>query len=306
MIGVAAIPAILFLAALFSIPRSPALVRQSEPDGRSSRRPQADGRARPASRTRRHSGRPQVRARYRPRAVFKWKFRYPLFLAITIGAFNQFAGINAILYYQGTIFKAAGFSQLSGDLQAIAIGLTNFLFCMVGMSVIDRFGRKSLLLVGAVGTFLCLSGVAWIFISQSHQSALLALLVIYVAFFSMSQGAVIWVYISEVFPTSVRSKGQGIGSASHWIMNTIIAFAFPVLATRFGAGIPFVVFAGFTLLQLIVVAAVLSGDKRADAGRAAAEAGARVTGARTTYVEWGIPVINSIRATLYLRSVIWP
>ena len=111
-----------------------------------------------------------------------------------------------------------------------------------------------LLTVGAVGTFICLSGVAWIFISQSHQAALLALLVTYVAFFSMSQGAVIWVYISEVFPTSVRSKGQGIGSASHWIMNTIIAFAFPVLATRFGAGIPFVVFASFTLLQLFVVA----------------------------------------------------
>jgi sugar porter (SP) family MFS transporter len=254
MIGVAAIPGIIFFAALFGIPRSPrwsasrneidealaVLGQMGAPD------PKAELAQIQAGLSSEHA------VAHEP--VFRWKFRYPLFLAITIGAFNQLAGINAILYYQGTIFKAAGFSQLSGDLQAIAIGLTNFLFCLVGMSVIDRFGRRSLLLVGAVGTFLCLSGVAWIFISQSHQAALLALLVVYVAFFSMSQGAVIWVYISEVFPTSVRSKGQGIGSASHWIMNTIIAFAFPVIAARFGAGIPFVVFAAFTLLQLIVVA----------------------------------------------------
>jgi len=254
MIGVAAIPGIIFFAALFGIPRSPrwsasrnqidealsVLGQMGAPD------PKAELAEIQAGLQSDHA------VAHEP--VFRWKYRYPLFLAITIGAFNQLAGINAILYYQGTIFKAAGFSQLSGDLQAIAIGLTNFIFCIVGMSVIDKFGRKSLLLVGAVGTFICLSGVAWIFISQSHQAALLALLVTYVAFFSMSQGAVIWVYISEVFPTSVRSKGQGIGSASHWIMNTIIAFAFPVLATRFGAGIPFVVFAAFTLLQLIVVA----------------------------------------------------
>jgi sugar porter (SP) family MFS transporter len=254
MIGVAAIPGIIFFAALFGIPRSPrwsasrnqidealaVLGQMGAPD------PKAELAEIQSAIHSEHA------VEHEP--VFRWKYRYPLFLAITIGAFNQLAGINAILYYQGTIFKAAGFSQLSGDLQAIAIGLTNFIFCIVGMSVIDKFGRKSLLLVGAVGTFICLSGVAWIFISQSHQAALLALLVTYVAFFSMSQGAVIWVYISEVFPTSVRSKGQGIGSASHWIMNTIIAFAFPVLATRFGAGIPFVVFASFTLLQLFVVA----------------------------------------------------
>ena len=254
MIGVAMIPGIIFFTALFGIPRSPrwsasrneiqealaVLGQMGAPD------PNAELAEIQSAMNSEHA------VEHEP--VFRWKYRFPLFLAITIGAFNQLAGINAILYYQGTIFKAAGFSQLSGDLQAIAIGLTNFVFCIVGMSVIDRFGRKSLLVVGAIGTFICLSGVAWIFISQSHQAALLALLVTYIAFFSMSQGAVIWVYISEVFPTSVRSKGQGIGSASHWIMNTIIAFAFPVIAARYGAGMPFVFFAAFTLVQLIVVA----------------------------------------------------
>lgn len=253
MIGVAMIPGLIFFSALFGIPKSPrwsaargqmddalaVLTQVGAPD------PRAELAEIQAALAAEHA------VAHEP--VFRWKFRFPLFLAISIGAFNQLAGINAILYYQGSIFKAAGFSQLSGDLQAIAIGLTNFLFCLVGMSVIDKFGRKSLLLVGAVGTFLCLSGVAWIFLSHTHQAVLLALLVTYVAFFSMSQGAVIWVYIGEVFPTSVRSKGQGVGAASHWIMNTIIAFAFPVIAARLGAGMPFVFFAAFTLLQFIVV-----------------------------------------------------
>jgi hypothetical protein len=137
------------------------------------------------------------------------------FLAITIGAFNQLTGINAILYYIPGIFAAAGFSQLSGDLQAVAIGATNMLFTLVGMSLIDRFGQKSLLLLGAAGTSMCLAGVSWIFYTNSHQGALLCLLVTYIAFFALSQGAVVWVYIGEVFPNAVRSKGQGAGNASH-------------------------------------------------------------------------------------------
>jgi ATP/ADP translocase len=96
--------------------------------------------------------------------------------------------------------------------------------------------------------------VAWIFNSNSHQSLLIALLAGFIAFFALSQGAVIWVYLGEVFPTSVRAKGQGIGSASHWIVNTILALTFPVLVLRFGQGTPFVFFAVATLVQLIVVA----------------------------------------------------
>jgi hypothetical protein len=185
--------------------------------------------------------------------VFRWKYRYPLFLAITIGAFNQLAGINAILYYLNDIFQAAGFSQLSGDQQAIAIGFTNLIFTMVGMSVIDKLGRKTLLLIGAAGTASCLAGVAWIFSSHSHQGALVWLLITYIAFFALSQGAVIWVYIGEVFPNRVRSKGQGVGNASHWTMNTIIALVFPTVATTMGRGAPFVFFAVMTVVQFLVV-----------------------------------------------------
>jgi sugar porter (SP) family MFS transporter len=253
MVGVAAAPAIFFLVALFRIPRSPrwSASRQQIHEALSVLRqmgapdPDAELAEIQSAISSEHA------TAHEP--VFQWKYRFPLFLAITIGAFNQLAGINAILYYMPSIFAAAGFSQLSGDLQAIVIGATNLIFTMVGMSFIDRFGRKSLLMIGAAGTAACLAGVAWVFISASHQAALLGLLVVYIAFFALSQGAVIWVYIGEVFPTSVRAKGQGAGNASHWITNTIIAFAFPVLAHKYGPGTPFLFFSAATLLQLAVV-----------------------------------------------------
>jgi len=252
-VGVAAIPAAGFLVLLFGIPRSPrwsasrnridealeVLKLMGDPD------PQAELADIRSALAEEHA------SAHEP--VFKWKYRYPLFLAISIGAFNQLAGINAILYYLNDIFLAAGFSQISGDQQAIAIGATNLIFTIVGMSLIDKAGRKTLLLIGAAGTAACLSGVAWIFATNSHPGALVWLLVTYIAFFALSQGAVIWVYIGEVFPNAVRSKGQGVGNASHWIMNTVIALEFPVLAMRMGRGAPFVFFAAMTVVQFIVV-----------------------------------------------------
>jgi sugar porter (SP) family MFS transporter len=252
-VGVAAVPAAGFLALLFGIPRSPrwsasrdridealaVLKMMGEPDPEGEL---ADIRAALAE---------EHASAHEP--VFKWKYRYPLFLAITIGAFNQLAGINAILYYLNDIFQFAGFSELSGDQQAIAIGFTNLIFTIVGMSVIDRLGRKTLLLIGAAGTACCLAGVAWVFSSNSHQGALVWLLITYIAFFALSQGAVIWVYIGEVFPNHVRSKGQGIGNASHWAMNTIIALTFPTIAATMGKGAPFVFFAVMTAVQFVTV-----------------------------------------------------
>ena len=252
-VGVAAIPAIAFLILLFGIPRSPrfsasknqidealsVLKLMGDPDPEAEL---ADIRAAIAQ---------ENASAHEP--VFRWKYRYPLFLAISIGAFNQLAGINAILYYLNDMFTAAGFSQVSGDQQAIAIGATNLIFTMIGMSVIDKIGRKTLLLIGAAGTASCLAGVAWLFASNSHPGALVWLLVAYIAFFAVSQGAVIWVYIGEVFPTLVRSKGQGVGSASHWFMNAIIAQGFPVVVHSMSTAAPFTFFAAMTVLQFAVV-----------------------------------------------------
>jgi sugar porter (SP) family MFS transporter len=252
-VGVAAIPAFGFLALLFGIPRSPrwsasknridealaVLKLMGEPD------PEAELADIRAALLQEHA------TAHEP--VFRWKYRYPLFLAISIGAFNQLSGINAILYYLPSIFASAGFTQLSGDRQAIAIGFTNLIFTVVGMSVIDKLGRKTLLLIGAAGTASCLVAVSWLFTSHAHPGALVWLFVTYIAFFALSQGAVIWVYIGEVFPNQVRSKGQGVGNASHWIMNTVIALEFPVLVVSLGRSAPFTFFAAMTVVQFVVV-----------------------------------------------------
>jgi MFS family permease len=152
-----------------------------------------------------------------------------------------------------TIFKAAGFGALSSFAQSIAIGATNLIFTLVGMTLIDKFGRKSLLILGAIGTALCLSGVAWVFATNSHQSALLGLLMAFIAFFALSQGLVVFVYIGEIFPNSVRAKGQGVGNASLSAINTAILFSFPVMAATFSKQTPFYFFAAATVVQLIVV-----------------------------------------------------
>ncbi len=121
--------------------------------------------------------------------------------------------------------------------------------------MIDRVGRKTLLLIGSVGTAVCLAGVAVIFFMQTHQELLVWLLIGFIAFFAFSQGAVIWVYISEVFPTNVRAKGQSLGSLSHWIMAAVTSFAFPMVASKSKGG-PFVFFAAMMVVQLFVVATV--------------------------------------------------
>jgi MFS transporter, SP family, arabinose:H+ symporter len=251
-LGVAAVPAILFLVLLFGIPRSPrwSVSKDRIDEAMQVLRLMGD----PDPETELADIQQAIRESHATanEPVFQWKYRYPLFLAITIGAFNQLAGINAILYYLNNIFAAAGFSQLSGDLQAIAIGATNLVFTLIGMTLIDRLGRKTLLLIGAAGTASCLSGVAYVFFTNSHQAALLWLLIVYIAFFAVSQGAVIWVYIGEVFPNVVRNKGQSVGNSSHWIMNAAIALIFPIVAGKSG-GAPFVLFAVMTVVQFVVV-----------------------------------------------------
>ncbi|MGA9503984.1 MAG: sugar porter family MFS transporter [Terriglobales bacterium] len=250
-LGVAAVPAVFFFLMLFVIPRSPRwLVKKQRIDE--------------AREVLRLTGEVDYEKDLREiiesidlehaanESLFSWKYRLPIFLAVTIGMFNQLSGINAILYSLNDIFAYAGFSKVSGDLQAVAIGGTNLLFTMLAMTVIDRIGRKILLLVGSVGTAACLGGVAMIFFSGHHQNLLVWLLVGYIAFFAFSQGAVIWVYISEVFPNQVRAKGQSLGSFSHWFMNALISGIFPLMAASSGA-YPFVFFSLMMVTQFFVV-----------------------------------------------------
>jgi MFS transporter, SP family, arabinose:H+ symporter len=250
--GVAALPALLFLVMLFGIPPSSRwLVTQNRVDEARSVL-QLMGAENPEAELKGIVDSIHLERLQKSEPLFAWKYRLPIFLAISIGMFNQLSGINAIIYYMNYIFDAAGFSKMSGELQTVAVGSMNLLATLLGMSLIDKLGRKTLLLIGSVGTATCLAGVAGVFFTQSHQSLLLWLLVGYIAFFAISQGAVIWVYISEIFPTRVRAKGQALGSSSHWIMNALIAYIFPQLAKSSGA-YPFVLFAVMMVVQFIVV-----------------------------------------------------
>ncbi|HXY52431.1 MAG TPA: sugar porter family MFS transporter [Terriglobales bacterium] len=251
-LGIAALPAALFFIMLFAIPRSPRWLAKQ-------------GRVEEARSVLKLTGEVdyerelqdivesiEVERSQAGERLFSGKYRFPIFLAVSIGLFNQLSGINAILYYLNDIFAHAGFSKISGNLQAVAVGATNLLFTIIAMSLIDKLGRKTLLLVGSVGTALCLAGVATIFFTSSHQTFLVGLLIGYIAFFAFSQGAVIWVYISEVFPNTVRAKGQSLGSFSHWFMNALISGIFPLMAAASGA-YPFVFFSLMMVLQFFVV-----------------------------------------------------
>ena len=250
--GVAALPAVLFLVMLLGIPPSSRwLVTQNRvTEARSVL--QLMGAENPEAELREIVDSIHLERLQTSEPLFAWKYRLPIFLAISIGMFNQLSGINAILYYLNDIFAAAGFSKMSGDLQAVAVGSMNLVATLLAMTVIDKLGRKTLLLIGSVGTAGCLAGVSGVFFTESHQSYLLWLLVAYIAFFAISQGAVIWVYIGEVFPNRVRAKGQALGSSSHWIMNAIIAYTFPQLAKSSGA-YPFVLFSAMMVVQFFVV-----------------------------------------------------
>ena len=186
--------------------------------------------------------------------LFSKKHSFPVMLAILFALFNQLSGINAIIYYAPRIFEMTGLEKGSALLSSAGIGLVNLIFTMVGLSLIDKAGRRKLMLIGSFGLIATLGTVSWAFYSENFNGILVPLsLFAYIGFFAMSQGAVIWVFISEIFPNSVRANGQALGSFTHWFMAALIAFTFPWFTSQLGGGNTFMIFAITMVFQLLFV-----------------------------------------------------
>lgn len=255
MLGVEAFPAAIFIAILFFIPESPRwlIIKKNAVDKARKILSVVDANeAESVISSILAKGTSTAKKNFRD--LFQSKYSKPVGLAVMIAVFNQVSGINAIIYYAPRIFEMAGLGADASLLSSAGIGLINLLSTLLGLSLIDKFGRRSLMLIGSVGLIIALGLVSRAFyIDELGGMTVPILLFLFIAFFAMSQGAVIWVFISEVFPNEVRAYGQALGSFTHWILAAGISFTFPFVAETFGGGFTFAFFAVMMLVQLIWV-----------------------------------------------------
>lgn len=185
--------------------------------------------------------------------VFSAKYKRPLILAFLIAFFNQMSGINFILYYAPEILVKAGFGSSGSLFSSIAIGLVNLLFTFIGMALIDKAGRKQLMYVGSLGYIISLFMVSYGFYSDADAAYKLVFILMFIASHAVGQGAVIWIFISEIFPNKVRAYGQAWGSGTHWVFAALITLSGSVLINAFEPWVAFAFFGGFMILQLLFV-----------------------------------------------------
>jgi sugar porter (SP) family MFS transporter len=251
MFGIVAVPSVVFLLVTLILPESPRWLAVRGHRERAVAAMTRLGFSDPAAElVRIEAADTREAAKGTPR-LFQASHSLPVACAIAIAMFNQLSGINALLYYAPRIFELAGAGADSALLQSVAVGGTNLLFTALALFLIDRFGRKPLLFVGSIVCAAALLLVGWQLERAAPDGTLiLAGLLAFIAAFAVSQGAVIWVFISEVFPSSVRGKGQALGSTTHWVMAAIITWLFPVVAGAVGGWV-FAFFGGMMLLQFV-------------------------------------------------------
>jgi len=262
MFGVMAIPALLFFVLLFFTPQSPrwlvARGRMAEAKEVLQRCGTDTGSTDEEIATIQQSFALEQNQGAEP--LFQRKYAKSIALGMAIAAFNQLSGINAVLYYTGYIFTMAGADKTSALLQSVIIGLTLLVFTIAALSVIDHFGRRKLMVVGSVGYIISLSAAAYSFYTGTGGWLLLASLLVFVASHAFGQGAVIWVFIGEIFPNSVRARGQSLGVGTHWILSAAISWTFPMIAASSG-GSAFAFYALCMVVQLLWVLLVMPETK---------------------------------------------
>ena len=263
MFGVEAVPALAFTLLLFTNPRSPRWLVANGKSDEAATVLAAVGNARNIISKEIEAIHLSLTAAKKSlgERFFQRKYSKPILLAIAIAAFNQLSGINALIYYTRRIFEMAGAEGTSALLQSVIIGGTNLVMTFLALMVIDRLGRKKLMLIGSFGYIISLGATAIAFYNDSTGPIILISLIVFIASHAFGQGAVIWVFIGEIFPNALRARGQALGSFTHWIMAAVISLTFPMIAEVSGAHI-FAFYGICMVLQLIWVLTVMPETKR--------------------------------------------
>ncbi len=255
MLGVEAVPALLYTALCFRIPESPRWLLTRQGDRVEGLRVLAliEPAATPAELAAEADEIVAASARQTStRGFWSRRLRVPILLAFFVAFFNQLSGINAILYFAPRIFEMTGLGAKAALLQSVGIGITNLIFTFVGLWLIDRLGRRTLLTIGSFGYIASLGLCAWAFFTE-HFAIVPACIFAFIAAHAIGQGTVIWVLISEIFPNQYRATGQSLGSATHWVFAALLTTFFPAMVTAFAPGYVFLFFCGMMVLQLIWV-----------------------------------------------------
>ncbi|MDT0690426.1 sugar porter family MFS transporter [Salegentibacter sp. F188] len=252
MVGIEAVPGLIYLLFVVFIPRSPRWLISKSKTAEAEKvlriiNPESD------IKTKMAEIQNQSDSEDTSENIFMKKYRFPLILAFLVAFFNQLSGINAFLYYAPRIFEAAGLGESTALLSSIGVGVVNLLFTLLGVFLIDRLGRKQLMLIGSIGYIVSLSLVAAAFFLSWGGLWVPIFLFLFIAAHAIGQGAVIWVFISEIFPNHLRASGQAFGSSTHWVLAAMVPSVIPVLFSTIGPGYVFAFFAFMMLLQLFFV-----------------------------------------------------
>lgn len=262
MLGVEAFPAIFFLIMVLYVPESPRwlIIKKNNTE---EARPTLEIISAGNTDEMIEAIKASKHERKEERSLFRsGQYKVPIMLAVLFAVFNQVSGINAIIYYAPRIFEMTGLGKSSALLSTAGLGIVNFIFTLVAIRFIDQFGRRKLMLIGSVGLIVTLALTSFAFYTQNFSGfAVPVYLFVYIGFFAFSQGAVIWVFISEIFPNQVRANGQSLGSFTHWFMAAVIAFTFPWFTEQLGGGHTFMIFTLMMVLQLLFVWKVMPETK---------------------------------------------